>query len=136
MSTLPAATPDAPSALRVDRQKMHYELADEVGYRCRIALIVLGSDRTIEHEFRKMLDIPGVAFYESRIQNDAEISPQSLAAMEARIADCTRVILPEDPMDVVAYGCTSGAMVIGPENVHARIQRPRPFAPSGPGVFA
>jgi maleate isomerase len=126
MSTLPAATPDAPSALRVDRQKMHYELADEVGYRCRIALIVLGSDRTIEHEFRKMLDIPGVAFYESRIQNDAEISPQSLAAMEAGIADCTRVILPEDPMDVVAYGCTSGAMVIGPENVHARIHEARP----------
>jgi maleate isomerase len=105
---------------------MPYELADEVGYRCRIALIVLGSDRTIEHEFRKMLDIPGVAFYESRILNDAEVSPQSLADMESRIADCTRVILPEDPMDVVAYGCTSGAMVIGPENVHARIHEARP----------
>ncbi len=29
-------------------------------------------------------------------------------------------------MDVVAYGCTSGAMVIGPENVHARIHEARP----------
>ena len=126
MSTHPAVTPDSSAALLVDRQKMHYELADEVGYRCRIALIVLGSDRTIEHEFRKMLDIPGVAFYESRIYNDAEISPQTLAAMEARITDSTRLILPEDPMDVVAYGCTSGAMIIGPVNVHARIHEARP----------
>lgn len=126
MSTQPAVAPDTPAALLVDRQKMPYDLADEVGYRCRIALIVLGSDRTIEHEFRKMLDIPGVAFYESRIYNDAEISPQTLAAMEARIADSTRLILPEDPMDVVAYGCTSGAMIIGPENVHARIHEARP----------
>jgi maleate isomerase len=126
MSTQSAVTPDTEAPLLIDRQKMPYELADEVGYRCRIALIVLGSDRTIEHEFRKMLDIPGVAFYESRIYNDAEVSPQSLADMESRIADCTRVILPEDPMDVVAYGCTSGAMVIGPENVHARIHEARP----------
>jgi maleate isomerase len=126
MSMQPAARNEIESPLLVDRQKMPYELAEEIGYRCRIALIVLGSDRTIEHEFRKMLDIPGVAFYESRIHNDAEITPQTLAAMEARIADCTRVILPEDHMDVVAYGCTSGAMVIGPENVHARIHEARP----------
>jgi maleate isomerase len=126
MSTQTAATNDIESPLLVDRQNMPYELADEIGYRCRIGLIVLGSDRTIEHEFRKILDIPGVAFYESRIQNDAEISPETLAAMEGRIAECTRVILPEDPMDVVAYGCTSGAMVIGPENVHARIHEARP----------
>ena len=77
MSTQTAASTSTESELLVDRQKMPYELADEIGYRARIALIVLGSDRTIEHEFRKMLDIPGVAFYESRIQNDAEISPES-----------------------------------------------------------
>ncbi len=126
MSTQSAARGQVESPLLVDRQNMPYELADEIGYRCRIALIVLGSDRTIEHEFRKMLDIPGVAFYESRIHNDAEVTPETLAAMEGRIAECTRVILPEDPMDVVAYGCTSGAMVIGPENVHARIHEARP----------
>lgn len=126
MSTQTAATNEAEGTLLVDRQNMDYELEDAIGYRCRIALIVLGSDRTIEHEFRKILDIPGVDFYQSRIKNDSEISTATLAAMEARIADCTEVILPEDPMDVVAYGCTSGAMVIGPENVHARIHEARP----------
>lgn len=126
MSMQPAASTRSTSELLIDRQKMPYELADEIGYRVRIGLIVLGSDRTIEHEFRKMLNIPGVAFYESRIHNDATITPETLADMEGRIADCTRVILPEDPMDVVAYCCTSGAMVIGPENVHARIHEARP----------
>jgi maleate isomerase len=126
MSTQTAARNETEAPLDVDRQKMPYQLADEIGYRCRIGLIVLGSDRTIEHEFRKMLNIPGIAFYESRIHNDAEITPETLAAMEGRIADCTQVILPGDPMDVVAYGCTSGAMVIGPENVHARIHEARP----------
>ena len=126
MSTQTAAEKETESPLLVDRQKMPYDLADEIGYRCRIGLIVLASDYTIEHEFRKMLDIPGVAVYQSRIYNDAEITPQSLAAMEGRIADSTRVILPGASLDVIAYGCTSGAMVIGPENVHARIHEARP----------
>ena len=126
MSTQFAVKTEAGAPLLVDRQNMAYELADEIGYRCRIGLIVLASDYTIEHEFRKMLDIPGVAVYESRIFNDAEINPRTLAAMEARIADSAGVILPGAHLDVVAYGCTSGAMVIGPENVHARIHEARP----------
>jgi len=126
MSTQTAASKDVTSPLLVDRQKMPCDLVDEIGYRCRIGLIVLASDYTIEHEFRKMLNIPGVAVYASRIYNDAEITPQSLADMEGRIAESTRVILPGAALDVVAYGCTSGAMVIGPENVHARIHEARP----------
>lgn len=126
MSTQTAVSNNAGEPLLVDRQHMAHELADEIGYRCRIGLIVLASDYTIEHEFRKMLDIPGVAVYESRIFNDAEINPETLAAMEGRIAESTRVILPGAHLDVVAYGCTSGAMVIGPRNVHARIHEARP----------
>ena len=126
MSTQTTASSEIEAPLRADRQNMAYELADEIGYRCRIGLIVLASDLTIEHEFRKMLDIPGVALYESRIYNDSDITPETLAAMEGRIAESTRVILPGVPLDVVAYGCTSGAMVIGPENVHARIHEARP----------
>ncbi len=126
MSIQTAAKNDTGAPLLVDRQNMPCELADEIGYRCRIGLIVLASDYTIEHEFRKMLDIPGVAVYESRIYNDAEINAETLAAMEGRIAESTGVILPGAKLDVVAYGCTSGAMVIGPENVHARIHEARP----------
>lgn len=126
MSTQTSSTPTVDSPLEVDRQKMPYELDDGLGVRGRIGLIVLATDQTIEHEFRKMLDIPGVAFYESRIYNAVEITPSTLADMEARIADATRLIVPNLSLDVVAYACTSGAMVIGEENVHARIREARP----------
>jgi len=128
MSTV-AANAAAADGLLVDRLKMPYELDDGVGYRARIGLIVLSSDYTIEHEFRKMLDVPGLALYHSRIENDAEVSAESLARMEARIADATAVITPGVDLDVVCFACTSGALVIGEENVHARIRDVRPGVP-------
>ncbi len=46
-------------------------------------LIVLATDHTLEHEFRKIFRIDGVALYATRIRNAAEINPTTLAAMEA-----------------------------------------------------
>ena len=127
MSQDPVTTPaSTPAPLLVDRTNMAHELDQGVGYRARIGLVVLASDYTIEHEFRKMLDLPGVAVYHGRIENDADINPTTLARMEARLAGAVRVITPDLPLDVVAYGCTSGALVIGEETVHARIREARP----------
>jgi maleate isomerase len=64
--------------------------------------------------------------YQSRIENDADINAQTLAQMEARIPQATAVIAPGVKLDVVVYGCTSGAMVIGEPTVHARIREARP----------
>ena len=50
-----------------------------IAHRAAIGLIVLATDQTIEHEFRQMLAIDGVAFYETRIHNAAEINPETLA---------------------------------------------------------
>ncbi len=105
---------------------MRYELDEGIGYRCRMGVIVLATDQTIEHEFRKMLALPGVAWYESRIENSANITTETLAQMERGITEATRVIMPALSLDVVAYGCTSGAMVIGAANVHERIREARP----------
>ena len=65
---------------------------------------------------------------ESRILNDAQITPETLRAMEPRIAASTDVILPGYPLDVVAYGCTSASMAIGEEKVFERIRSARPDA--------
>ena len=93
-------------------------------------MIVLATDQTIESEFRKICNLPGVGLYQSRIFNAAEINPETLKQMEAGIADATAVILPGLPLDVVAYGCTSGAMVIGDDSVAARIHEARPGIPT------
>ncbi|MDJ0947585.1 MAG: Asp/Glu racemase [Alphaproteobacteria bacterium] len=132
----PAKTADAEDGLVIDIQNLPAEHDAGLGERARIGVIVLTSDQTIEHEFRKMLDLPGVAFYESRIPNAQEINHETLAAMEQHIPDCTRVIMPGARLDVVAFGCTSGAMVIGDETVRARIHEVRPGIPTTSPIAA
>ena len=100
-----------------------------IASRARIGLIVLATDYTIEHEWRRiMTGLDGVALYQSRILNDAQITPETLRAMEPRIAAAADVILPGAHLDVVAYGCTSASMAIGEEKVFERIRSVRPQA--------
>ena len=113
---------------RVTRTHMPFEVDGGIAERAAIGVIVLGSDHTIEHEFRTFLDIEGVAFYESRIRNSSTITPETLADMEQRIPECADIILNGVPLDVVAYGCTSASMVIGEERVFERIREKRPEA--------
>jgi maleate isomerase len=105
---------------------MPFALDGGIAHRAAIGLIVLATDNTIEHEFRRMLAIDGVAFYESRIPNSAEINPATLAEMERGLATAAGLILPGVKLDVVAYGCTSGTVVIGEDKVFARIREVRP----------
>lgn len=103
-----------------------FNLDAGVAERGAIGLIVLASDQTIEHEFRKLLRIDGLALYQSRISNDSRITPESLMAMEAGIENATAMIVPGMPLDVVAFACTSASMVIGEEQVFERIRAARP----------
>lgn len=112
--------------LAVDKRNMSYTIDEGLGERARIGLIVLATDQTIEYEFRRIVNLPGVAFYESRLYNAPTITQDTLKEMEREIAGATKLILPGIPLDVVAYACTSGAMVIGEATVHARIHEVRP----------
>ena len=108
-------------------EHLPFETDGGIARRARLGLIVLATDFTIEHEWRAILgSLPGVALYESRILNDAQITPETLRAMEPRIAAATDVILPGASLDVVAYGCTSASMAIGEEKVFERIREARP----------
>ena len=115
--------------LLVNRTHIPFELDAGIAARAAIGLIVLATDHTIEHEWRKMLGIEGVAFYESRIFNSSTVTPETLRQMEAGLADAAALIRPGERLDVMAYGCTSGAMVIGEETVFRRIREARPDIP-------
>ena len=105
-----------------------FDLDDGIGARARIGLIVLASDHTIEHEFRQIVNMTDVAFYESRIPNSPKITPETLRSMEQDISDRAAVILPGIKFDVIAYGCTSASMVLGEEQVFEKIRAARPEA--------
>jgi len=108
-------------------EHLPFEADRGIASRARIGLIVLATDYTIEHEWRRiMTGLSGVALYHSRILNDAQITPETLRAMEPRIASATEIILPGADFDVIAYGCTSASMAIGEEKVFERIREARP----------
>jgi maleate isomerase len=97
--------------------------------RARIGLVVLASDLTIEHEWRKVLaDIDGVALHHARLFNDSRITPETLRAMEGLIAPTAALLLPGHAFDVIAYGCTSASMVLGEERVIELLRNAKPEA--------
>ena len=54
-----------------------------IARRARIGLLALATDCTIEHEWRRIMGgLEGVAFYQSRILNDNQITPETLRATE------------------------------------------------------
>ena len=112
----------------VNIREIPFEMDAGIGARARIGIIVLATDHTIESEFRQIVTMPGVAFYESRIPNSPTINPKTLQAMESHISDHAALILPGIPFDVMAYGCTSASMVIGEERIFEQIRAARPEA--------
>lgn len=105
-----------------------FETDAGIGARANIALIVLASDQTIEHEFTALAAAPGVGLYYTRIYNDPVITADTLTRMEALIPGSVNLLPEAVAFDVVAYGCTSGAMVIGEEKVAEKVRSIRPNA--------
>jgi maleate isomerase len=114
--------------LLVNRQHLPFEMDSGIFHRAAIGVIVLATDQTLEHEYRRIFQLDGVALYESRIPNSPEINPATLARMEADMTAAAAVIRPGPELDVVAYGCTSGTVVIGEEQVFRRIHEAWPKA--------
>ncbi|TQV79764.1 maleate cis-trans isomerase family protein [Denitrobaculum tricleocarpae] len=103
-----AAAPDLPLTFETDAG---------IGYRAKLGLIVLETDQTIEPELRDLLGLEGVALYHSRIPSDREVTPETLARMEANLPAASRLLPAAAALDVVGYGCTSGTTIIGEEKV-------------------
>ncbi len=110
----------------IDLGVLPCELDAGLARRAAIGLVVLATDQTMEHEFRALVRQPGVAFYESRVFNDADIRPETLRAIGPRIAPSVALILPGLALDVVAFGCTSATMTLGEDAVFGEIRKARP----------
>lgn len=103
-----------------------FETDDGIGTRATLGLIVLKTDETIEHEFRVFVPSDGVALYHSRVQMASDVTAETLGRMREDIPRAASMLPETAPFDVIGYGCTSGATVIGPEGVAAGIRQPFP----------
>jgi len=105
-----------------------FETDEGIGTRATLGLIVLKTDETIEHEFRGFVPESGVALYHSRVESAADVTPETLARMREDIPRAVSLLPETAPFDVIGYGCTSGATVIGPDGVAAGVHRHFPGA--------
>lgn len=92
----------------------------------RIGLIALATDHTSELDFARMCDPEEVGVYVTRIAYDNPTTPDSLRRTGPRLTDAASLILPEERLDVVAFGCTAASVVLGDAAVAEHIQRAKP----------
>jgi len=119
-------TPIHDNLPRLGLKHMPHQFDGGLGSRASIGLVVLASDQTIEQEYRRLVNLPGVAVYQTRLANDNVISQTSLRAMESRITASAELLLPGMPLDVIGYGCTSASTLIGERRVMELINAAHP----------
>lgn len=102
--------------------KLGFDTDQGIGTRANLGVVVLETDETLEHEFRQIFDLAGVALYHSRIPMVRDIRSDTLAGMEADLPASVRLLPPSLNFDVIGYGCTSAATVIGSDKVAKAVQ--------------
>jgi maleate isomerase len=115
-----------PPSKPVETRAMPFALDRPNARQPAIGMIVLATDCTIENELRRLLPSTRVSLYHSRIENDPQITPESLVEMDGRITEGAATLVPGSPLDVVGYGCTSATVVMGEDAVFRRIRAARP----------
>ena len=107
-------------------KKMACVLDNGPAHKVAIGLVALASDLTSEPELYTFLPREGIAVYTNRIPMPKVVNVASLAQMEHSLMEVAAGILPDDHLDVIIYGCTSGTMTIGADVVAAKIRQARP----------
>lgn len=122
-----AAASVSASNLQSGWTTMPCELSEGPAPRASIGLIALASDMSSEPELNAFLPTDnGVALYTNRIPMSKVANVKTLKAMEAALTQTVELLMPDNKLDVIIYGCTSGAMAIGADKVAARIREARP----------
>ena len=94
----------------------------ETDARPRLGLVVLQADETIEDEFRTLFDPAEVRLQVTRIPSGAELTTESIAAMEQALPVAAGLFPEGAHFDVIGYACTSGTSQIGAARVAELIQ--------------
>jgi maleate isomerase len=92
----------------------------------RIGLITLASDFRIEKDFNNIIYGKEIDLYCNRIHCYNPLTNETLKKMADDIPNVTRDILPDEKLDCVAYGCTSGTIAAGYEAIFKKVNLAKP----------
>mgnify|MGYP001795958179 CR=1 FL=1 len=90
--------------------------------RPRLGLIVLQADETIEDDFHRLFDPTKVSISVTRIPSGAEVTPDTLRAMELALPHAAGLFPEAARFNVIGYACTSGTTLIGSNRVEALVK--------------
>ena len=94
----------------------------------RIGLITLGSDFRIEKDFNNLIYGRDIDLFVNRIHCYNPLTNETLAKMANDITEVTKDILPDQKLNCVAYGCTSGTVAVGYDSIKKKINLAKPEA--------
>ena len=92
----------------------------------RIGLITLASDFRIEKDFNNVIYGKEIDLYCNRIHCYNPLTNETLKKMADDIPNVTKDILPDQKLDCVAYGCTSGTIAAGYEAIFKKVNLAKP----------
>ena len=93
-----------------------------------MGLIALGSDFRIEKDFNNVIYGRDIDLYVNRIHCYNPLTNETLAKMADDITDVVSDILPDQKIDCVAYGCTSGTVAAGYDLIKTKVNLAKPEA--------
>ncbi len=92
----------------------------------RIGLIALASDFMIEKDFTNVINGKKIDFFVNRIKCYNPLTSKNLIKMSKDVTSVTKEILPDQKIDCIAYGCTSGTIATGYESIEKKIKKAKP----------
>ena len=94
----------------------------------RIGLIALASDFMIERDFLNVIKDRDIDFFVNRIECYNPLTKENLIKMANKITEVTQDILPDQDIDCVVYGCTSGTIAAGYKSIEKKVKAAKPMA--------
>ena len=95
--------------------------------RAKIGYVLLATEQTVQDDVLTLRP-EGVGIHFARAAIPDSITNATLAAQKDLLAPCAATLLPDGSLDVVAYACTSGSLVIGEDRVAVELRKGAPRA--------
>ena len=94
----------------------------------KVGLIVLATDLMIEKDFIDVTKGMGIDLFVNRIHTYFPLTSENLIKMSNTLTEVSKDILPDEKLDCVVYGCTSGTIAAGYDSIKKKIELAKPEA--------
>ena len=92
----------------------------------KVGLIVLATDFMIEKDFIDVTKGIGIDLFVNRIHTYFPLTSENLIKMSNTLTEVSKDILPDEKLDCVVYGCTSGTIAAGYDSIKKKIELAKP----------